>query len=194
MVLLTVFVSYENEHTATWLIYNRELILKGQLWRLLTGHLVHYNLTHLAIDSLMFIFLVIAVNKYYNRINNELEFHKLLFFSAVTISLALLFIRTNLNIYAGLSGINSVLFGVLSLQIINNETTKIKMIIVSLNLALILRIIFGINDASLDLIANTGTSEGLPFVTEHFVHLYGLVLGYIKSYFLTSESRNFPLT
>lgn len=35
---------------AEWLVYDREFILRGEFWRLFTGHLVHFSRSHLALD------------------------------------------------------------------------------------------------------------------------------------------------
>lgn len=40
---------------AGWLVYDRQAILNGQLWRLLTGHLVHFTRGHLLFDLLGFL-------------------------------------------------------------------------------------------------------------------------------------------
>src|SRR4051812_25687175 len=34
-----------------WLIYDRAAILHGELWRLWTGHLVHFSNSHLLLDA-----------------------------------------------------------------------------------------------------------------------------------------------
>src|SRR5580698_8778088 len=35
-----------------WLVYDRRAILSGQIWRLFTGHWVHFSTSHLVYDSL----------------------------------------------------------------------------------------------------------------------------------------------
>ena len=37
---------------APWLIYDRSAILSGEVWRLFTGHWVHFSIRHLAYDGL----------------------------------------------------------------------------------------------------------------------------------------------
>ena len=35
-----------------WLVYDRSAILSGQIWRLFTGHWIHFSTSHLIYDSL----------------------------------------------------------------------------------------------------------------------------------------------
>lgn len=37
---------------ASWLVYDRTAILNGQIWRMFTGHWVHFSASHLLYDSL----------------------------------------------------------------------------------------------------------------------------------------------
>lgn len=39
----------------SWLLYNRELILHGQIWRAWTGHLVHYSSSHFLWNLIIFV-------------------------------------------------------------------------------------------------------------------------------------------
>ncbi len=37
---------------SSWLVYDRSAILSGQIWRMFTGHWVHFSTSHLVYDSL----------------------------------------------------------------------------------------------------------------------------------------------
>jgi rhomboid family GlyGly-CTERM serine protease len=37
---------------STWLVYDRTAILSGEIWRMFTGHWVHFSTSHLVYDSL----------------------------------------------------------------------------------------------------------------------------------------------
>jgi rhomboid family GlyGly-CTERM serine protease len=45
--LAATWFAWSMPHAAEWLVYDRQAILKGELWRLLTGHLVHFSTSHL---------------------------------------------------------------------------------------------------------------------------------------------------
>ena len=40
--------------SSRWLVYDRHAILSGQVWRMFTGHWVHFSMSHLVYDSLVF--------------------------------------------------------------------------------------------------------------------------------------------
>ncbi len=94
------------EETAILLRYDRHALLHGELWRLLTAHVVHLgwghlflNLTGLALIAFFFVALVPAW-----------FWLMAIFFSAVAISSALLGFNTELMWYVGFSGILHSLF------------------------------------------------------------------------------------
>jgi len=46
-VVIALFPSW-----SSWLIYDRSAILSGEIWRMFTGHLVHFSPSHLVYDLL----------------------------------------------------------------------------------------------------------------------------------------------
>src|SRR5690606_30285485 len=56
-ILLAVLIQAADSAVAELLRYEREAIFAGQLWRLLTGHLVHLSWTHLLLNILGLLFL-----------------------------------------------------------------------------------------------------------------------------------------
>lgn len=88
----------------TWrgtLIYDRSLIDEGEVWRLWTGHFVHYGWAHFAADSGLFLILGCLL---------EPKFRTAMWISLgvvpVGISAALFWGEPELNRYAGLSALN----------------------------------------------------------------------------------------
>jgi rhomboid family GlyGly-CTERM serine protease len=91
-----------------WLEYNREAILQGQLWRLVTGNLVHWSVEHFYLDLGAFLALGLLYEPSFKRSTVSLA----AFLGAVSlaIGLTLLAFLPELNIYRGLSGVDSGLF------------------------------------------------------------------------------------
>ncbi len=85
---------------AEHLIYDRPAILSGEVWRLVTGHWIHYSDSHLAynLTALAIIGAIIELQ----------ESHHLFLLcvvSALMIGIALLIFRPDLHYYAGASGV-----------------------------------------------------------------------------------------
>jgi rhomboid family GlyGly-CTERM serine protease len=99
--LLTLLAYIFNEQTITLLVYQRQLIAQGELWRLLTGHFFHTNLNHLMLNLAALIMLWALHGHFYNIKN----YSALFLFSALSCSLGLYFFDNNLQQYVGLSGV-----------------------------------------------------------------------------------------
>lgn len=82
--------------------YQRAVILDGELWRVLTGHLVHYSHTHLLWDVLAFAVLATLTERQLGHAGLV----KLLLLLAAVISASLLLFAPAMATYAGISGIN----------------------------------------------------------------------------------------
>jgi rhomboid family GlyGly-CTERM serine protease len=93
------------------LVYEREAILHGELWRLLTGHLVHFNGRHLFYDLLAFGAAGILIEARRPR-----AFLLLCLTMASTIGLTLLLTQLHMHTYGGLSGLACGAFCYLALM------------------------------------------------------------------------------
>jgi len=82
------------------LIYDREAIFHGEVWRLLTGHLIHLSAGHLFYDMvfLSIVGWIIEAGRY-------AYYRQLCIFSALIIGLALLLFEPDMYFYGGMSGI-----------------------------------------------------------------------------------------
>lgn len=93
------------------LIYDRTAIIHGEIWRLLSGNLVHFSVAHLLYNLIAWL---IA--------GTLIEFHAYRFFlllclsSSILIGTALFILKPELYFYAGLSGIVSAAVTYLCLQ------------------------------------------------------------------------------
>ena len=85
--------------------YDRQAILDGQLWRLVTGNLVHWSPEHLALDVGGFLLLGLVSERPLRG-----AFVRLCLVLSLAIGVALLIFLPRLEIYRGLSGVDSGLF------------------------------------------------------------------------------------
>jgi rhomboid family GlyGly-CTERM serine protease len=88
-----------------FLEYDAARIESGQLWRLLTGNLVHWSIEHALLDVGAFV----AVGLMYERRLRAI-YPALLLTSGIAVSLALYGFQPEMNFYRGFSGINSAQF------------------------------------------------------------------------------------
>ncbi len=93
------------------LIYDRAAIIHGELWRLVTGNLVHLSTSHLAYDLAAFLIVgtIIEIRGY--------RFFPMLCLSAATfIGIILFWVEPEMFFYAGLSGVVTAAVTYLCLQ------------------------------------------------------------------------------
>ena len=80
--------------------YDRALILKGEIWRFFTCHLVHWSPAHFLLDSVVFVFQGITFEQKIGK-----KYWMALFLSSLFIGVSLLIFRSDLMYYRGISGI-----------------------------------------------------------------------------------------
>ena len=89
-----------------WLIYDRHAIAGGELWRLVTGQLVHFSASHLAANLC-----VIGVAGWVLEARREVAVPALYVGSAVLIGIALYVLDPALGVYGGSSGLACAAIG-----------------------------------------------------------------------------------
>jgi len=87
--------------------YEREAVLSGEIWRLLTGHLVHFDLRHLALNLVGAALMVVLFAAGYSMA----QWLWILAASVIAIDIGFLWLEPQLIWYVGVSG---VLHGVLA--------------------------------------------------------------------------------
>lgn len=92
------------ELTASWEL-NRTAVADGQWWRLITGHLTHWNLDHLFWDAATFLALGFVCMR-----RNSMRTIACLTANSLAISVAVLTLHGDLSTYRGLSGLDTALF------------------------------------------------------------------------------------
>ena len=86
--------------------FDRILVDQGQYWLLITGHLVHLNWTHWALNMAGLV--IVAV--FFSLYGNIFDWLFVLLFSAIVIGLGLYWFHPELIWYVGLSGVLHGLF------------------------------------------------------------------------------------
>ncbi len=85
--------------------YDRHAIAEGQIWRVVTGHAVHFGLDHFAWDAAVFAVLLLLCWRVDPR-----RCLASLVFATFAIPAALFALQPELSTYRGLSGIDSALY------------------------------------------------------------------------------------
>jgi rhomboid family GlyGly-CTERM serine protease len=83
-----------------WLGYDRDAVLHGQAWRLITAHLVHLNVWHLLLN-LSGLLLILY---FFRDLLDRRRFWLCLAVSSLVIGLAFVLVDTRLDWYVGFSG------------------------------------------------------------------------------------------
>lgn len=97
--------------------FNREQILHGQIWRMVTGHFVHQDLEYLFLNLMFLIAISIIFRAKINIIN--LLLLSLLF--SISISLLILLLYSNIDWFNGFSGILHALFAYFCIQSLKED-------------------------------------------------------------------------
>ncbi|MDH5218383.1 MAG: rhombosortase [Gammaproteobacteria bacterium] len=106
IVVIAIFNTGFQNTTETWLRYDRVNILEGELWRIFSAHMMHLTWNHLFMNlaGLLFIFF------FFGNLLTQKQWLGIMIFSAIFISLILLWTQPELRWYVGLSGVLHGLF------------------------------------------------------------------------------------
>lgn len=100
LLVLPALAAALSPRLAEWMVYDRAAILDGELWRLLSGHWVHFSAVHLLDDAAVLAACAWIVARLGYR-----HFPLVCLLAAPAISLALLLWQPQLQRYGGLSGL-----------------------------------------------------------------------------------------
>jgi rhomboid family GlyGly-CTERM serine protease len=92
-------------------IFDREMILRGQAWRLFTGHFVHFSASHLACDVA-----VIAMAGASLERSSRADFAILCLATSIVTGIGLLLLQPGTHFYGGLSALAMGFVVVLGIQ------------------------------------------------------------------------------
>jgi len=100
LLVAGALVTFSSQRLGAVLLYERAAILSGELWRLLTGHLVHFSTEHLLLDLLC-----IAVVGWTIETRRYPKFGLLCVVSALAVGLVSILFLPGMDRYGGLSAI-----------------------------------------------------------------------------------------
>lgn len=169
-LLLMIWVMTQYLGGAAQWDYARPAILDGQLWRVLSGHFVHLNTTHLVMNALGLLGIV-------SLFGEALSLARPLWLSigiALGISLALWFSEPQLIHYAGASG---VLHGLFAAGIVLARDVSLRFRLLAAA-ALVAKLIAETQ-------FNTGSAELIGAPVIHAAHQWGAGLGCILALGMT---------
>jgi len=129
-----IFLHFLGDEIFHLFIYDKAAIIRGQIWRLMTGHFVHCNIQHLFWDIFAFMILGAVV-----EIKSSKHFIFGLFFSCSLISAWLFLFEPNITTYCGLSGALNGMLVLASVVKWRETDSKIYFLVL---LATLLKIIF----------------------------------------------------
>ena len=115
-VLLGATISYQCPSVASLLVYDRDAVLHGEAWRLVTSHLVHFDGWHFAYDLLAFGIAGALVEPSGRR-----HLCAVSLITAVSICTFLLVARPEMTAYGGLSGVACAVLTYLALLGLGDE-------------------------------------------------------------------------
>ena len=101
IALLAILAYLLNDDIDSLFVYQYQLIIQGELWRIFTGHFLHTNGIHLLLNLAALILLWALHGHFYNLKNYSLLFIT----SALICSAGLFYFSPEINQYVGLSGV-----------------------------------------------------------------------------------------
>ncbi|WP_083540963.1 rhombosortase [Photobacterium sanguinicancri] len=146
------------------LVWDRSLIINGEVWRILTGNLTHTNWPHLLMNAFAFIIITFIFRKHI-----AVKQYTLLIIS-ISLVIGIGIFATNMGWYAGFSGVLHGLFGWGAVRDIKTKTKGGWLILLGLIAKIGWEQIFGGSMSSEALI-------GARVATE--AHLIGAISGII---------------
>jgi rhomboid family GlyGly-CTERM serine protease len=177
LAAVLVLLSLTGESGREWLRYEREAVLQGQYWRLLTGHLVHGSVQHLLLNGVG-LGLIAAL---FPREYSVRGWLLILGSSVVSIDLGFVLLEPQLQWYVGFSG---VLHGALAAGALGWWRHESRRLALALTAVLVGKLTWEQWHGALPL------SGDMPVVVD--AHLYGAIGGALAGAALWLRSRDWP--
>lgn len=169
-ILLAALIQVAGAPLTEYLRYEREAILSGQLWRLLTGHLVHLGWIHLLLNiaGLLFLCFGFASPRHGSATKTLVSFIAIM----LGLSGALLLFSPELSWYVGLSGVLHGWWALLAIRLWPRE---------GLMAMLLLAVLFGKIAWEQVTGADAALAERIGGDIVIDAHLYGMLSGLFLS-------------
>ncbi len=99
-IIAIALAAYIFDTMSSTLIYDRDAILDGEYWRVLSGYFVHFSGLHLSFNVIAF-----GVTGWIIEERGYPGYSLLIFMMAFTIGVSLMVLKPDMKLYGGLSGI-----------------------------------------------------------------------------------------
>jgi rhomboid family GlyGly-CTERM serine protease len=104
--------------------FDRARIAGGEIWRIVTGHFMHWTGEHLFWDAAMFLALGIILETRHRR-----DYIVCLLAAAIAISAGVWLLQPNLPTYRGLSGLDTALFAMLATELLRTARRRRELLV-----------------------------------------------------------------
>lgn len=172
-----VLLAFTGEEGRLLLRYERQAVLHGELWRLLTGHLVHGNLWHLTLNVAG----ISLVGLLFGRDYTSWQWLFIALMSTVAIDLAFVFYTPQLEWYVGLSG---VLHGAIVAGLIAWWSYENRLLTLTVAVVLIAKLAWEQFRGALPF------SGDMPVIVD--AHLYGAIGGALGALLIRHGRQHWP--
>jgi rhomboid family GlyGly-CTERM serine protease len=179
-IALLVLLSLGGERARVALAYDRALILAGEYWRLLTGHLVHGTFFHLLINAAGLVLVTVLFPRDYSLWGWAI----IVMTAVAAIDLGFVFYEPQLLWYVGLSGVLHGALAAGALALWRNDSRRLALVVT------------GVFTAKLvweQLAGPLPFSSDIPVIVD--AHLYGAIGGTVAGlglWLLDQPSRRLP--
>ncbi len=177
LAVVATLAEFAGASGRAWFRYDRTSVADGEWWRLLTGHLVHLNPAHLALNlaGLVLVWLLAG-----NRLST-VAWAWVIAISIACMDLAFWFLDPGLSWYVGMSGL---LHGLLLAGVVAGfKSAPVESVV--LGLAVVLKITY---EQFAGPLPGSEASAGGPVVVN--AHLYGAIGGVLAGAALTFRSTD----
>jgi len=172
IALLCWLIWFLPDNYQTLLVYQSDAIMTGEWWRLWSGHLTHYTLSQLIADSTLVALLGFVLKPFIRPRQLTAAIIAVL----PLLSLLLLWLVPEINIYRGASGLAAMLWLMVGLQLITSADVGSSLFWIGLLFILLL-----VAKVAGEALALFSAISDLPagIVVAWQVHLFGMVMGLI---------------
>ncbi len=162
ILFLSILLFFLGSYLNKYLIYDRNLIAEYELWRLITGNLLHTNINHLIMNLLA---LLLLFNLYIKNFS-FLSYISLFIFCSLGVTIGIFFFAPSIIKYVGLSGVLHGIFVYGSYLDIKKGFRSSWFLFFAVWIKIIYEQVFGANESLSELINASVAIEA---------HLYGAI-------------------
>ena len=177
ITLISLAFAFGGPSGHLWFRYDRDGIMAGEIWRLITAHFVHLGWKHLAMNiaGLILIWLL------FGRLLSNRNWAVLIMVNALFISIGFLVLNKDLNWYVGLSGVLHGMFvcGAIA-SIVSGYRAEIALL-----LAVVAKLIW---EQLQGAVPGSASFAGGDVVVD--AHLYGAIIGAVCAIFMARNKAS----